>query len=84
VIRSFIDIDTIIDAGLDTIILLHIKKIWTWTIITSSYNVRYKKDLLSNSEKVAVEQIYRQLNTKQSDEQTARDIKLVLSDKRYA
>ena len=63
------DIDTIIDAGLDTIIL-HKED-----MNVNDYNIIYntlQKDS-SNSEKEAVEQIYRQLrNTEAPDEQTAR------------
>ena len=76
------DIDTIIDAGLDTIIL-HKED-----MNVNDYNIIYntlQKDS-SNSEKEAVEQIYRQLrNTEAPDEQTARDIiqNLFFSDKRY-
>ncbi|MES2519659.1 MAG: DNA-directed RNA polymerase subunit beta [Bacteroidota bacterium] len=76
------DIETIIDAGLDTIIL-HKED-----MNVNDYNIIYntlQKDS-SNSEKEAVEQIYRQLrNTEAPDEQTARDIiqNLFFSDKRY-
>jgi DNA-directed RNA polymerase subunit beta len=76
------DIDTILNAGLDTIIL-HKED-----MNVNDYNIIYntlQKDS-SNSEKEAVEQIYRQLrNTEAPDEQTARDIiqNLFFSDKRY-
>jgi DNA-directed RNA polymerase subunit beta len=76
------DIETILDAGLDTIIL-HKED-----MNVNDYNIIYntlQKDS-SNSEKEAVEQIYRQLrNTEAPDEQTARDIiqNLFFSDKRY-
>lgn len=76
------DIDTILDAGLSTIIL-HKED-----MNVADYNIIYntlQKDS-SNSEKEAVEQIYRQLrNTEAPDEQTARDIiqNLFFSDKRY-
>ena len=76
------DIQTILDAGLDTIIL-HKED-----MNVNDYNIIYntlQKDS-SNSEKEAVEQIYRQLrNTEAPDEQTARDIiqNLFFSDKRY-
>ena len=76
------DIETILDSGVDSIIL-HRKdiNIADYAII---YNTLQKDN--SNSEKEAVEQIYRQLrNTEAPDEQTARDIiqNLFFSDKRY-
>ncbi len=76
------DIETIIDSGTKSIIL-HRKdvNIAEYSII---YNTLQKDN--SNSEKEAVEQIYRQLrNTDAPDEQTARDIiqNLFFSDKRY-
>ncbi len=76
------DIETIIDSGVSTIIL-HKED-----MNVQDYNIIYntlQKDS-SNSEKEAVEQIYRQLrNTEAPDEQTARDIiqSLFFSDKRY-
>ncbi len=76
------DIDTIIDAGVDTIIL-HREDI-NITDYAIIYNTLQKDN--SNSEKEAVEQIYRQLrNTEAPDEQTAREIiqSLFFSDKRY-
>ena len=76
------DIDTILDAGVKSIILHRADiNIADYTII---YNTLSKD--ASNSEKEAVEQIYRQLrNTEAPDEQTARDIiqSLFFSDKRY-
>ncbi|MBV6646953.1 MAG: DNA-directed RNA polymerase subunit beta [Cyclobacteriaceae bacterium] len=76
------DIDTIVESGSKSIIL-HRKdvNIAEYSII---YNTLQKDN--SNSEKEAVEQIYRQLrNTEAPDEQTARDIiqNLFFSDKRY-
>ena len=76
------DIDTIVDSGSKSVIL-HRKdvNITDYSII---YNTLQKDN--SNSEKEAVEQIYRQLrNTEAPDEQTARDIiqNLFFSDKRY-
>jgi DNA-directed RNA polymerase subunit beta len=76
------DIETILDSGADSIIL-HREDVNVndYTII---YNTLQKDN--SNSEKEAVEQIYRQLrNTEAPDEQTARDIihSLFFSDKRY-
>ncbi len=76
------DIETILDSGTKSIIL-HRKdvNIAEYSII---YNTLQKDN--SNSEKEAVEQIYRQLrNTEAPDEQTARDIiqNLFFSDKRY-
>jgi DNA-directed RNA polymerase subunit beta len=76
------DIDTIIESGTKSIILHREDiNIADYTII---YNTLHKDN--SNSEKEAVEQIYRQLrNTEAPDEQTARDIihNLFFSDKRY-
>ena len=76
------DIDTILDSGVDSIILHRSDiNIADYAII---YNTLQKDN--SNSEKEAVEQIYRQLrNTEAPDEQTARDIiqNLFFSDKRY-
>ncbi|MEP0986710.1 DNA-directed RNA polymerase subunit beta [Ekhidna sp.] len=76
------DIQTIIDSGSKSIII-HRKdvNIAEYSIV---YNTLQKDN--SNSEKEAVEQIYRQLrNTEAPDEQTARDIitSLFFSDKRY-
>ncbi len=76
------DIDTIVDSG-SVSIILHREdvNIADYSII---YNTLQKDN--SNSEKEAVEQIYRQLrNTEAPDEQTARDIiqSLFFSDKRY-
>ncbi|MEM6642802.1 MAG: DNA-directed RNA polymerase subunit beta [Bacteroidota bacterium] len=76
------DIQTILDSGSKSVIL-HRKdvNIAEYSII---YNTLQKDN--SNSEKEAVEQIYRQLrNTEAPDEQTARDIitSLFFSDKRY-
>ncbi len=76
------DIPTIIDSGTKSIIV-HRKdvNIAEYSIV---YNTLQKDN--SNSEKEAVEQIYRQLrNTEAPDEQTARDIitSLFFSDKRY-
>ncbi len=76
------DVELIMDSGVDTIILHREDiNIADFTII---YNTLQKDN--SNSEKEAVEQIYRQLrNTEAPDEQTARDIiqSLFFSDKRY-
>jgi DNA-directed RNA polymerase subunit beta len=76
------DIQTILDSGAKSIILHREDiNIADYTII---YNTLQKDN--SNSEKEAVEQIYRQLrNTEAPDEQTARDIihNLFFSDKRY-
>jgi DNA-directed RNA polymerase subunit beta len=76
------DIETILDSGTKSIILHRENiNIADYTII---YNTLQKDN--SNSEKEAVEQIYRQLrNTEAPDEETARDIiqKLFFSDKRY-
>ena len=76
------DIQTILDSGSKSVIL-HRKdvNIAEYSII---YNTLQKDN--TNSEKEAVEQIYRQLrNTEAPDEQTARDIitSLFFSDKRY-
>jgi DNA-directed RNA polymerase subunit beta len=76
------DIETILDSGTRSIIL-HKEdiNIADYQII---YNTLQKDN--SNSEKEAVEQIYRQLrNSEAPDEQTARDIiqSLFFSDKRY-
>ncbi len=76
------DITTIVESGTDSIILHREDvNITDYSII---YNTLHKDN--SNSEKEAVEQIYRQLrNTEAPDEQTARDIiqNLFFSDKRY-
>lgn len=76
------DVETILDSGSKSIILHREDiNIADYTII---YNTLQKDN--SNSEKEAVEQIYRQLrNTEAPDEQTARDIiqNLFFSDKRY-
>ncbi|WP_345374753.1 DNA-directed RNA polymerase subunit beta [Algivirga pacifica] len=76
------DIDLILDSGVSTIILHRADiNIADYQII---YNTLQKDN--SNSEKEAVEQIYRQLrNTEAPDEQTAREIiqNLFFSDKRY-
>jgi len=75
-------IETILESGVKSIIL-HKED-----MNVADYNIIYntlQKDS-SNSEKEAVEQIYRQLrNTEAPDEQTARDIiqSLFFSDKRY-
>ena len=76
------DIELILDSGFKSIIL-HKENINVadYTII---YNTLQKDN--SNTEKEAVEQIYRQLrNTEAPDEQTAREIihNLFFSDKRY-
>ncbi|MEP2027064.1 MAG: DNA-directed RNA polymerase subunit beta [Reichenbachiella sp.] len=76
------DIETIVESGSKSIIL-H-KKDVNITDYSIIYNTLQKDN--SNSEKEAVEQIYRQLrNTEAPDEQTARDIinNLFFSDKRY-
>ncbi|UXP32826.1 DNA-directed RNA polymerase subunit beta [Reichenbachiella agarivorans] len=76
------DVETILDSGSKSIIL-H-KKDVNITDYSIIYNTLQKDN--SNSEKEAVEQIYRQLrNTEAPDEQTARDIinNLFFSDKRY-
>jgi DNA-directed RNA polymerase subunit beta len=76
------DIDTITDSGQKSIILHREDQ------NVADYNIIYntlQKDS-SNSEKEAVEQIYRQLrNTEAPDEQTAREViqSLFFSDKRY-
>ena len=76
------DVNLILDSGVESIILHREDiNIADYTII---YNTLQKDN--SNSEKEAVEQIYRQLrNTEAPDEQTARDIiqNLFFSDKRY-
>ncbi|MEN7549637.1 DNA-directed RNA polymerase subunit beta [Rapidithrix thailandica] len=76
------DIETILDSGSKSIILHRDDiNIADYTII---YNTLQKDN--SNSEKEAVEQIYRQLrNTEAPDEATAREIiqNLFFSDKRY-
>jgi len=76
------DIETILESGTESIILHREDvNITDYSII---YNTLQKDN--SNSEKEAVEQIYRQLrNTEAPDEQTARDIiqSLFFSDKRY-
>ena len=76
------DIEVIIESGVKSVILHREDvNITDYTII---YNTLQKDN--SNSEKEAVEQIYRQLrNTEAPDEQTARDIiqSLFFSDKRY-
>lgn len=76
------DIEMIIEADVESVILHREDiNIADYTII---YNTLQKDN--SNSEKEAVEQIYRQLrNTEAPDEQTARDIiqSLFFSDKRY-
>ena len=76
------DLDTILESGSKTVILHREDvNITDYAII---YNTLQKDN--SNSEKEAVEQIYRQLrNAEAPDEQTARDIihNLFFSDKRY-
>ncbi len=76
------DIETILESGTESIILHREDvNITDYSII---YNTLQKDN--SNSEKEAVEQIYRQLrNTEAPDEQTAREIiqSLFFSDKRY-
>ncbi len=76
------DIDTIVESGSKSVILHREDiNIADYTII---YNTLAKDN--ANSEKEAVEQIYRQLrNTEAPDEQTAREIihNLFFSDKRY-
>ena len=76
------DLDVILESGSKSVILHREDvNIADYTII---YNTLQKDN--SNSEKEAVEQIYRQLrNTDAPDEQTARDIihNLFFSDKRY-
>ena len=75
-------VELIMESGVETVILHREDiNIADFTII---YNTLQKDN--SNSEKEAVEQIYRQLrNTEAPDEQTARDIitSLFFSDKRY-
>jgi DNA-directed RNA polymerase subunit beta len=76
------DLDIIVDSGTKSIIL-H-KDDVSITDYQIIFNTLSKDN--SNSEKEAVEQIYRQLrNTEAPDEQTARDIiqSLFFSDKRY-
>ncbi|GAA0891412.1 DNA-directed RNA polymerase subunit beta [Fulvivirga kasyanovii] len=76
------DIDTIVDSGSKSVIL-HREDV-NVTDYTIIFNTLAKDN--SNSEKEAVEQIYRQLrNTEAPDEQTARDIiqSLFFSEKRY-
>ncbi|MGF1533818.1 MAG: DNA-directed RNA polymerase subunit beta [Bernardetiaceae bacterium] len=76
------DIETILAAGVDMVILHRSDiNITDYAIV---YNTLQKDN--SNSEKEAVEQIYRQLrNTEAPDEQTARDViqSLFFSEKRY-
>jgi DNA-directed RNA polymerase subunit beta len=76
------DLDTILESGVSSIILHREDvNVADYSII---YNTLQKDN--SNSEKEAVEQIYRQLrNTEAPDEQTARDViqSLFFSDKRY-
>ncbi|MCZ6899553.1 MAG: DNA-directed RNA polymerase subunit beta [Bacteroidetes bacterium] len=76
------DLQVILDSGTKSVILHRVDvNTADFTII---YNTLQKDN--SNSEKEAVEQIYRQLrNTEAPDEQTARDIihSLFFSDKRY-
>lgn len=76
------DLETILESGSKSVILHREDvNVADYTII---YNTLQKDN--SNSEKEAVEQIYRQLrNTEAPDEQTARDIiqSLFFSDKRY-
>jgi len=76
------DIEIIVESGTKDIIL-HREDVNT-TDYSIVYNTLQKDN--SNSEKEAVEQIYRQLrNTEAPDEQTARDViqSLFFSDKRY-
>jgi len=76
------DLTTILESGSKSVIL-HREDV-NVTDYTIIYNTLQKDN--SNSEKEAVEQIYRQLrNTEAPDEQTARDIiqSLFFSDKRY-
>ncbi|MBL6446898.1 DNA-directed RNA polymerase subunit beta [Fulvivirga sp. 29W222] len=76
------DIETIVDSGSKSVIL-HREDV-NVTDYTIIFNTLSKDN--SNSEKEAVEQIYRQLrNTEAPDEQTARDIiqSLFFSEKRY-
>ncbi len=76
------DIATILDSGTKSVILHRVDvNVADYSIV---YNTLNKDN--SNSEKEAVEQIYRQLrNTEAPDEQTAREIiqNLFFSDKRY-
>ncbi|MEM7107741.1 MAG: DNA-directed RNA polymerase subunit beta, partial [Bacteroidota bacterium] len=76
------DVETIVDSGTKSIILHRDDvNVTDYTII---FNTLSKDN--SNSDKEAVEQIYRQLrNTEAPDEQTARDIiqSLFFSEKRY-
>ncbi|MCZ8071172.1 MAG: DNA-directed RNA polymerase subunit beta [Bacteroidota bacterium] len=76
------DVDVILDSGVKSIILHRVDvNVADYYII---FNTLAKDN--SNSEKEAVEQIYRQLrNTEAPDEQTARDIiqSLFFSEKRY-
>ncbi len=76
------DVDTILDSGVKSVILHRVDvNVADYYII---FNTLAKDN--SNSEKEAVEQIYRQLrNTEAPDEQTARDIiqSLFFSEKRY-
>jgi len=76
------DVETIVDSGSKSVIL-HREDV-NVTDFTIIFNTLGKDN--SNSEKEAVEQIYRQLrNTEAPDEQTARDVinNLFFSDKRY-
>ncbi len=76
------DLETIVESGTKSIIL-HREDV-NVTDYSIIYNTLQKDN--SNSEKEAVEQIYRQLrNTEAPDEQTARDViqSLFFSDKRY-
>ncbi len=76
------DIETVLESGAATVIL-HREDV-NVTDFSIIYNTLQKDN--SNSEKEAVETIYRQLrNTEAPDEQTARDIiqSLFFSDKRY-
>lgn len=76
------DVEVILESGTKSIIL-HREDV-NVTDYTIIYNTLQKDN--SNSEKEAVEQIYRQLrNTEAPDEQTARDViqNLFFSDKRY-
>jgi DNA-directed RNA polymerase subunit beta len=76
------DLETILESGV-TSIILHREDV-NVTDYSIIYNTLHKDN--SNSEKEAVEQIYRQLrNTEAPDEQTARDViqSLFFSDKRY-
>ena len=76
------DVETIVESGSKSVIL-HREDV-NVTDFTIIFNTLGKDN--SNSEKEAVEQIYRQLrNTEAPDEQTARDVinNLFFSDKRY-